>query len=564
MAARKALVIGVGIYEHFLSLSTTEADARVFGDTLKQLGFEVRQPKGSDNQSIKKAVDSFLGSLRSEDEALFFFSGHGMQRDDDNFLFGSDADVDSSTPVFTINTQGINVTQLVQAMEEKAKLALLFLDACRTIQLPGSKGQTKGGFSFANLEVNQRASFIGFAAEENQPAFTGNDGEQLSPYTEALVAALQDPSLSNKLLPVFYAHVRRQVRQKSEDGQVPASRNALGNLDFRFASTNEISKIDIQPTVIREAPISVSIEMDSRIGTVLSLQNVPLRVAPSLTAKIAGDIQEGQEIQLLAQTKAKDWYQVRIGSELAYVPSEFVIESRQINMHMIAMRTTPVYHIPAITGRKMRTVEQGSQMMALAKLGNWYKVNFDGAIGFLPSETVSDWENRQIGVTMAAASNIKMFVTPSVDSEVKGTIDKNAQIQVLSQDVDWYRIDTGRGHFYTPVSGLRDLQCRIENRRRLVNDRKTVYTEEWGEGRNRTRCRRNAKEFADMNLFDECENLDAKRFRDIEDIDEYGIDKYISFGKILEWDREYDECTVEFSVSCRYRKEINREVKVCE
>ena len=235
MAARKALVIGVGEYEHFNDLSTPPADARVFAEALQRFGFAVQQPSGSDIDSLKDALDTFLRSLKRQDEALFFFSGHGMQREGDNFLFATDSQMDEFSSIVAINNDAINVTQLVQEMERRTALALVFLDACRTIQLPGNKslGDAKG-FTFKKVEVQQQASFIGFAAQENQSAFTSNGA--LSYYTAALVAALNNQALAREPLPQLYSHVRHQVREATQESQLPDYRNRLGNRQFHFAT----------------------------------------------------------------------------------------------------------------------------------------------------------------------------------------------------------------------------------------------------------------------------------------------------------------------------------------
>ena len=264
IAARKALVIGIGSYQHFNDLSTPPADARVFAETLQRFGFEVQQPSGSDIDSLNAALDRFLRSLKRQDEALFFFSGHSMQRDGDNFLFATDSEVDEFSTIIAINNHAVNVTHLVREMEARATLALVFLDACRTIQLPGNKslGNAKG-FTFQKVGVQQAASFIGFASQENQAAFTG-DGA-LSHYTAALVAALRDDALAREPLPQLYSHVRRKVREATQESQSPAYRNHLGNREFRFA---RLTLIPEETTLtVRTEPTNAQVHVATSTGS---------------------------------------------------------------------------------------------------------------------------------------------------------------------------------------------------------------------------------------------------------------------------------------------------------
>ena len=504
VAARKALVIGIGTYEHLQDLSTTEADARVFGETLQQFGFQVQQPQGSDIQSLKGTVDAFLRSLRSEDEALLYFSGHGMQRSGDNFLFGSDADVNESTSIFTMNTQGVNVTQLVEAMEERAGLALLFLDACRTIQLPGNKGQTKGGFTFTNVEVQQSASFIGFAAGENQPAFTGDDGELLSPYTKALVVALSDASLASEPLPNLHSQVRRLVRQATGNSQLPDYRNHLGNREFRFARLpdlpSQVARKELQPKVEEkerdagtemlqgETPIlqgqesadSVSVELEALNKMMVSLGTVPSRRAPSLLSQLASDVSEGQEIQALARTKQGDWYQIRVGNEVAYLPSTYLVESRPVDKTMVLLKDTQIRRSPDVSAGLVGAVREGQQLKVNRQAEKWYRGQVGNVIGYVESNVLVEIKNVGKENEMVMGESVALRRAPTSGASQEGYVEQGERVEVLGRTGDWFSIKSRGKHGsagseklgYVGVGSLLELE--VMNKTLVVTQRTTL------------------------------------------------------------------------------------------
>ena len=60
--------------------------------------------------------------------------------------------------------------------------------------------------------------------------------------------------------------------------------------------------------------------------TMVVIRTTPLRRRPDLMAELAGDVKEGQKVQVLAQTE--DWYQIRIDSDLAYAQKD-VLRSLQ-------------------------------------------------------------------------------------------------------------------------------------------------------------------------------------------------------------------------------------------
>jgi len=130
-AKRVALIIGVGEYEHLNDLTRDELDFPDSTDTAttptrdasaieamaKNFGFTtILRPKSGSIEDIKAARESFLLTLEPEDEALFFFSGHGLQKGGDNYLLGSDANLTSRSSRSAFNDAGINVTLLLNEM----------------------------------------------------------------------------------------------------------------------------------------------------------------------------------------------------------------------------------------------------------------------------------------------------------------------------------------------------------------------------------------------------------------------------------------------------------------
>lgn len=564
MAARKALVIGIGTYEHFNDLSTTEEDARVFAETLQRFGFEVQQPGGSDIRSLKAARETFLRSLSSADEALFFFSGHGMQRDGDNFLFAADSNVDEASSISAVHDHAINVTHLVQEMERRAALALLFLDACRTIQLPGNKGEIKGVFTFGNVELQQHASFIGFAAQENRPASTG-DGA-LSPYTEALVVALSNDALASEPLPQLYSHVRRQVREATQGSQIPDYRNQLGNREFRFAE-------HAQPTVtpppnpdpterkVIEPPDPVDKLLASLKAvnkTMIVTRSVSLRRSPTLTAGLSGDVEEGRVVQVLAQTEG--WYQIRIGQDVGYLQTDYLYEWEPIELSktMIVTRSVSIRRSPT-SSASAGDVKEGQEVQVLARSGGWYQVRIGHKLAYLETGHLYEWAAEKLSKTMVATRQVPVRRSPTSTASLAGAVKKGQKIGVLAQAEGWYQVRVGQDVVYVPTETLRDLQCRTVYETRIVRKTKRLYEDAWAESWTRSRCRSKARYEGKEILQDDCDDLD----------DDYDGDLSSVYTTMLEWDsyggRFIGDCEVEVKATCSYREESKQPVdEICE
>jgi len=75
---RLALVIGNDNYQKFAPLQNARADVRAVAAKLQALGFEVSLQLDADAKTMLRAVRQFKLQIRGGDEAVFYFSGHGV------------------------------------------------------------------------------------------------------------------------------------------------------------------------------------------------------------------------------------------------------------------------------------------------------------------------------------------------------------------------------------------------------------------------------------------------------------------------------------------------------
>lgn len=91
-AAREALVIGISSYSGD-NLPEVKRDAEAIAGALSELGFRVYGGQAQINptrEKMRKTVSHFLGSLKSGDTALFYYSGHGIEALAENYLVSAD------------------------------------------------------------------------------------------------------------------------------------------------------------------------------------------------------------------------------------------------------------------------------------------------------------------------------------------------------------------------------------------------------------------------------------------------------------------------------------------
>ncbi|TIM65389.1 MAG: hypothetical protein E5Y58_24825 [Mesorhizobium sp.] len=227
---RVALVIGNSSYLSVTPLSNAANDAREFAKFLAENGFEVDNLVNVGRAEFAKGLSNFSKKLSPEDTALFYFAGHGMQLKGENFLLGLDAELQSE---FDVDAETVSLNSIIETMERKASLSLIFIDACRNNPIADRlniavEGATRGGTvkGLAPVSSTGSGTMIAFAASPGQVAYDG--GGSNSPFTMALIEHLASPSLE---VGTAFKRVIRDVRVKTGNDQSP---QIVSNLAAEF------------------------------------------------------------------------------------------------------------------------------------------------------------------------------------------------------------------------------------------------------------------------------------------------------------------------------------------
>lgn len=232
---RIALVIGNAEYEIATTLQNPVNDADKMAEALDRLGFDVRNVRNGTINEFNKAFRDFSRDISGAAVALFFYSGHAVQNDGENYLIPVDAGLQDPEDLHRL---AFAVTPQLDAMRNGAGVSLVFLDACRDdpfkLQDSGTEPGTKGvvvkqaGLK-AIAKTRLKDALIAFAAEQGQTATEGVEGG-LSPFTKALVDHIETPDLE---VTKMIREVKKSVREATAERQVPWSNDSLTN-DFYF------------------------------------------------------------------------------------------------------------------------------------------------------------------------------------------------------------------------------------------------------------------------------------------------------------------------------------------
>ena len=239
---RVALVIGNGGYK-FSPLKNPANDARVMAATLRRLGFDVEEKTNLGFAQMNKAVDSFGKKLHSGGVGLFYYAGHGIQVNGNNYLIPVDAEIDDENEVrYKTVDAGLVLAKMEQA---RGDVNIVVLDACRDNPFSRSFRTTSRGL--ASMDA-PNGTFIAYATAPGKTAADGSGSNGL--YTQELVRILETPGL--KLEDVF-KRTSRGVKDKSGNKQTPW---VASNLDGDFWFIPPSSMTDLQPSEVQPIPFS--------------------------------------------------------------------------------------------------------------------------------------------------------------------------------------------------------------------------------------------------------------------------------------------------------------------
>ena len=184
---RVALVIGNSNYATS-RLRNPVNDAKAMTIKLRSLGFEVIEKIDVERKDLRRAIRDFGRRIRAGGVGLFYFAGHGVQFQGQNYIMPVGADVAEQDD---IDDEGISVNYVLSRMgSARNRLNLVILDSCRNNPYAAFFRSEPRGLA---VTPSPKGTYISYAAAPGAVAADGK-GEH-SPYTQAILDNLNTPGL---------------------------------------------------------------------------------------------------------------------------------------------------------------------------------------------------------------------------------------------------------------------------------------------------------------------------------------------------------------------------------
>ncbi|MEL6474095.1 MAG: caspase family protein [Pseudomonadota bacterium] len=211
-----ALIISNGEYSGELSaLPAAAQDARIMGDALDALGFEISTVVDLDRQAMREAISEFENAVSEADIYLVYYSGHGFSDEDgENFLLPVDVKWPASRS--SVMVQSLSMSDdlfrpLAKAEKSGAK-GLFLLDSCRDTPFQDQPSRAAGTKGFVRVDPSSRNERYIFYSSSH-----GGCGRDDSLFAKILAHELND---GGDIVRAF-GRVRAQVMLETNLGQQP-------------------------------------------------------------------------------------------------------------------------------------------------------------------------------------------------------------------------------------------------------------------------------------------------------------------------------------------------------
>ncbi|QOZ34392.1 hypothetical protein XH92_24285 [Bradyrhizobium sp. CCBAU 53421] len=257
---RLALVLGNSHYQAVPALDNPANDAADLATALRGIGFDVIEQRDGTREAMANAVRDFSKRLNGADVALFFYAGHGLQMNGENYLVPVDAKIETPADV-RFNT--VNLTDIQQEMEGAGRANIIILDACRNNPFleklaRGSRAAPTRGLG--RVDATGQGSLIVYSTQPNNVALDG--AGRNSPFTAALLKHIATPGIEVRQM---LSRVRGDVLVATDRKQTPWDSSSLVGDVYLAASPSPVATAAPPATPQQVAPSQVAAQADAPV-----------------------------------------------------------------------------------------------------------------------------------------------------------------------------------------------------------------------------------------------------------------------------------------------------------
>ena len=251
---RHALVIGNNKYTNIERLNNPVKDATDIAAKLRTLGYQVELQTDIGKVAMDRAIHNYMQrlALNKDNEGFFWFAGHGVQIDGENYLLPIDVD---STDDISVKHTSYSVKLLTDSFDSRArnKVNIVVLDACRNNPFRNMSGGNRSlsrGLSVIQESDLPPDLLIIYSTAAGDVAADNAAGKQNSPFAEAFINNMD----RSEDITIVVRGISRETLRLTNNRQEPFTGGRIRSLDYYSlnprsqSTTAQTSPAPVQPS----------------------------------------------------------------------------------------------------------------------------------------------------------------------------------------------------------------------------------------------------------------------------------------------------------------------------
>lgn len=417
---KKALCIGNAAYPEE-ALANPTNDARDVAEQFKALGFECIVLTDANIAEMQKCLGRFSDDLVGAEVGLFFFAGHGMQIDGDNFLTAVNTDFKKEIDA---KYSSLPLNKVIDTLERgENPTSIIILDACRNNPYE-RRWRGVGSRGLAPVFA-PKGTIIAYATSPGQVASDGQGSN--GAFTAALLKHLAHQNVSIEAL---FKRVRNTLSAATSGKQISWEHTCLmGDFFFNQAILTEEFIAEYSKDALSDADYQIRSgrpvdEIIAKLGSRNWYQQ-----NPAVTALGGIDWADSEKDELFVL--GRNLYQTACGgsrtadSYFANLRDKLRLLDDEVAFHILNGMLYEIYFDSHGRFRSKKKTERMDEVLSLEESGQFAK-SFD----FI-RQALAQYEN-YLFYTPGSARDVIVDIVNTEEADDKSTIES---VSVEGQDV---------------------------------------------------------------------------------------------------------------------------------
>ena len=227
-----------------------------------------------------------------------------------------------------------------------------------------------------------------------------------------------------------------------------------------------VSKEYVEVTILSKASRAI------QKGQVYNTGGVGLNVrqAASSTSAKVGILKDGEVVQV--NSKSGDWYNISYGNKTGFVHSKYIklIQTTESGTNTNITKgkvknitsNLRVRQSPSTSALTIGYLLGGQEVEITGESGEWYKINFNGKVGYSHKDYITKISNGSTGSsnnnngstvtekdgTVDATDGLRVREGAGTNTKILGVLNHGSAVKIVDTNGSWYKIKYGSGYGY--------------------------------------------------------------------------------------------------------------------